>query len=53
MMTPNEFERCICNVPLEERTRLPILADKIKANKKLVLPADTQQLEISFPGFIL
>jgi transposase InsO family protein len=53
MMTPSEFERYICNIPLEERTRLPIFADKFKANKKLILPTDTQQLEINFPGFIL
>ena len=53
MMTPNEFERYICNIPLEERTRLPIFADKFKVNKKLFLSADTQELEINFPGFIL
>lgn len=53
MMTPTEFERYICNVPLEERARLPIFADKSKANKKLFVPADCQQLEINFPGSIL
>lgn len=53
MMTPSEFERYICNIPLEQRTRLPIFADRFKANKKLILPAVQQQLEINFPGFIL
>ncbi len=49
MKTPNEFERYICNIPLEDRTRLPIFADKFKANKKLILPTDSQQLKINFP----
>ena len=53
MMTPDEFERYICNIPLEERTRLPIFANKFKANKKLTLQTNSQQLEINFPGFIL
>ena len=53
MMTPNQFERYICNIPFEDRTRLPIFADKFKANKKLVLHAHSQQLEINFPRFFL
>lgn len=51
MMTPIEFERYICNIPLEDRTRLPIFADKHKANKKLIQPVDNQQLKFNFPGF--
>lgn len=53
MMTPNEFEGYISNIPLEERTRLPIFADKIKANKKLIVSVDPQQIEFDFLGFIL
>jgi hypothetical protein len=53
MMTPNEFEGYIRNIPLEDRTRLPIFADKVKANKKLISLVDTQQIEILFPGYIL
>lgn len=53
MMTPNEFERYIGNIPLQERTRLPIFADKSKLNKKLIFPTVSQQLKINFPGFIL
>lgn len=51
--TPVEFERYICNIPLEERTRLPIFADKVKANKLLVSSTDPKQLKINFPNFIL
>lgn len=53
MMTPNEFEGYIRNIPLEDRTRLPIFADKVKANKKLISLVDAQQIEIHFPGYIL
>lgn len=52
-MTPNEFERYICNIPLEQRARLPIYSDKSKKHKLLVLKPDDQQLKINFPGEIL
>lgn len=53
MMTPNEFEGYICNIPLEGRARLPIFADKFRVNKMLVSSVDSKQIEIDFPGFIL
>lgn len=53
MMTPNEFERYICNIPMEQRARLPIYTDKSKKHNLLVLKPDDQQLKINFPGFIL
>ena len=53
MMTPNEFERYICNIPLDQRARLPVYSDKSKKHKLLVLKPDDQQLKINFPGLIL
>jgi transposase InsO family protein len=52
MRTPDEFERYISNIPLNQRARLPTFADPVKANKKLFLKTDNQQLVIEFSGFI-
>lgn len=49
MMTPDEFERYISNIPLEKRTGLPIYTDKSRRNKLLILKPDNQQLKLQFP----
>lgn len=47
-MTPNEFERYIFNMPISQRTLLPVYTDKSKKNKLLVIMPDSQQLRFSF-----
>lgn len=49
MMTTDEFERYICNIPLEKRVGLPIYTDKLKQNKLLAVKPDNQQLKLQFP----
>ena len=51
MMTPDEFERYICNIPLEKRTGLPTYTDKTRQNKLLLVKPDNQQLKLQLPGF--
>ena len=51
MMTPDEFERYICNIPLEKRMGLPIYTDKSRRNKLLIVKPDNQQLKLQFPKF--
>ena len=49
LMTPDDFERYICNIPLEKRVGLPIYTDKSRRNKLLVVKPDNQQLQLQFP----
>ena len=51
MMTPDEFECYISNIPLEHRVGLPIYTDKPKQNNLLEIKPDNQQLKFQFPGF--
>lgn len=51
MMTPDEFECYISNIPLEKRVGLPIYTDKSKLNNLLKIKPDNQQLKFQFPGF--
>lgn len=51
MMTPDEFERYICNIPLEKRVGVPIYTDKSRRHKLLVVKPDNQQLKLQFPKF--
>lgn len=51
MMTPDEFERYIRNIPLEKRVGLPIYTDKSRRHKLLVVKPDNQQLKLQFPKF--
>lgn len=48
LMTPIEFERYILNIPICQRTLLPIYTDKSKKNKLLILNPDEQQLRLPF-----
>ncbi len=48
LMTPTEFERYILNIPICQRTPLPIYADKSKKNKLLIFNPDDQQLRLPF-----
>lgn len=47
-MTPNEFERYIFNMPISQRTLLPVYTDKSKKNKLLFITPDSQQLRFPF-----
>ena len=49
LMTPVEFERYILNIPISQRTLLPIFSDKSKKNKLLLFNPDQQQLRLPFP----
>ena len=49
LMTPVQFERYILNIPICQRTLLPIFTDKSKKNKLLVFNPDDQQLRLMFP----
>lgn len=51
MMTPREFKCYISNIPLHQRTKLPIYTDKFRANNLLLIKPDNQQLRLQFPGF--
>ena len=49
LMTPIQFERYILNIPICQRTLLPIFTDKSKKNKLLLFNPDDQQLSLMFP----
>jgi putative transposase len=49
LMTPVQFERYILNIPICQRTLLPIFTDKSKKNKLLLFNPDDQQLRLMFP----
>lgn len=49
LMTPVQFECYILNIPICQRTLLPIFTDKSKKNKLLLFNPDDQQLRLMFP----
>ena len=49
LMTPVQFECYILNIPICQRTLLPIFTDKTKKNKLLLFNPDDQQLRLMFP----
>lgn len=49
LMTPIQFEGYILNMPICQRTLLPIFTDKSKKNKLLLFDPDDQQLRLLFP----
>ncbi len=49
LMTPVQFECYILNIPICQRTLLPIFTDKSKKNKLLLFSPDDQQLRLMFP----
>ena len=49
LMTPVQFEGYILNIPICQRTLLPIFTDKSKKNKLLLFNPDDQQLRLMFP----
>ncbi len=50
-MTPIEFECYICNIPLCQRTLLPVFTSKFRKNFLFVPKPDPQQLKLKFPKF--
>jgi putative transposase len=51
LMTPIEFESYISNIPLCQRTLLPVFTSKFRKNFLFVVKPDSQQLKFHFPGF--
>lgn len=51
MRTPDQFEREILLIPLNQRTPISIFTDKRRAHNLLPVMPDSQQLRIQFPGF--
>lgn len=49
--TPEEFERYIFNIPLQQRTPLCIYTDQSKQHNLLKIPPDNHQLKFQFPHF--
>lgn len=48
LKTPVEFERDLINIPICQRTQLPIFTDKSKKHKLLLFKPDDQQLRFQF-----
>ena len=48
VLTPNQFERYILNIPICQRTLMPVFTDKSKKHNLIIIMPQDQQLKLNF-----